>query len=584
MRNPFKIDQLSRYRDFARLLLKYGGKDLLSGSQLESFELDFVSPRAASSSASTSGDARAGGAEDLAAKGKQLADDLEAMGPTYIKVGQFLSSRPDLLPSPILEALSRLQDQVEPFSFEEVDRIVSEELGMRLSRAFAHFDARPVAAASLGQVHRARLRSGRSVAVKVQRPGIREQVLKDLEFLQGMAEFLEDHTSVGHRYGAKEMADEFRKSLLRELDYRLEARHLEVIGRNLSHLELIVVPAPVHDYVTTRVLTMDFVPGSKVTELGPLDFLELQGTALAEALCQAYLQQILVDGFFHADPHPGNVFITGDGRIALLDLGMVAQIAPHMQDQLVKLVLAMSEGHGEEAARAFLTLVRPLGEPRTEEVRGQIAEAVARFHQIGLGDVAMGRLLFDAGRVAVQGGYRISREMTMLSKTLLNLDQIARHLDPRFDPNASIRKHVSEILRRRMLHSLSPGKLFAGALDLKEIVEKLPGRVNRLLDAAAENRLQVRVKAIDEVLLMEGLQKIANRITLGLVISALIVGAALMTRVETSFRILGYPGMPLLLFLGAGASALALVWNIVLRDLQIRRAKMRTLKQDTTGP
>jgi predicted unusual protein kinase regulating ubiquinone biosynthesis (AarF/ABC1/UbiB family) len=582
MRNPFKIDQLSRYKDFARLLLKYGGKDLLSGSQLESFELEFVSPHAASPSASTSADTRAEGSEDLAAKGKQLADDLEAMGPTFIKVGQFLSSRPDLLPAPILEALSRLQDQVEPFSFEEVERIVSEELGMRLSRAFAHFDARPVAAASLGQVHRARLRSGRSVAVKVQRPGIREQVLKDLEFLQGMAEFLEDHTAVGHRYGVKEMAEEFRKSLLRELDYRLEARHLEVIGRNLSHLELIVVPAPVHDYVTTRVLTMDFVPGTKVTDLGPLDFLELQGTPLAEALCQAYLQQILVDGFFHADPHPGNVFITGDGRLALLDLGMVAQIAPHMQDQLVKLVLAMSEGHGEEAARAFLTLVRPLGEPRTEEVRSQIAEAVARFHQIGLGDVAMGRLLFDAGRVAVQGGYHISREMTMLSKTLLSLDQIARHLDPRFDPNASIRKHVSEILRKRMLHSLSPGKLFAGALDLKEIVEKLPGRLNRLLEAAAENRLQVRVKAIDEVLLMEGLQKIANRITLGLVISALIVGAALMTRVETSFRILGYPGIPLLLFLGAGASALALVWNIVLRDLQIRRAKMRTLKQDAT--
>jgi len=576
MRNPFKIEHLSRYRDFARLILKYGGKDLLSGAHLESFEADLMAPRDAPSE--TAGAA----AVDLTAKGKQLAADLEAMGPTFIKVGQFLSSRPDLLPAPYIEALARLQDAVEPFSFDQVDRIVSEDLGTRLSRAFAEFEVKPIAAASLGQVHRARLRSGRRVAVKVQRPDIREQILKDLEFLQGLAEFLEDHTAAGHRYGPKEMVDEFRRSLLRELDYRLEARHLIVIGRNLSDIEQIVVPAPVDDYVTGRVLTMDFVPGSKITELGPLDFLELKRTPLAEALCRAYLQQILVDGFFHADPHPGNVFITEDGRIALLDLGMVAQIPPNMQDELVKLVLAMSEGHGEEAARAFLTLVRPIGEPRTDEVQSRIAEEVARFHQIGMGDVSMGRLLFDAGRVAVQGGYRISRELTMLSKTLLNLDQIARHLDPEFDPNAAIRRHVSEILRKRVLHSFSPGRLFAGALELKEIVEKLPGRLNRLLEAVAENKLQVRVKAIDEVLLMEGLQKIANRITLGLVISALIVGAALMTHVQTSFRIFGYPGIPLLFFLAAAGSALALVWNIVLRDLQIRRAKIRALKQDGT--
>lgn len=171
----------------------------------------------------------------------------------------------------------------------------------------------------------------------------------------------------------------------------------------------------------------------------------------------------------------------------------------------------------------------------------------------------------------------------MLSKTLMNLDQVARSLDPQFDPNASIRRHASDMLRRRMLRSLSPGRLFTGALEIKEFAEKLPERLNRLIDAFADDKLQIRIKAIDEVLLMEGLQKVANRITLGLVISSLIVGAALLVRVETSFRILGYPGIPFLFFLTAGISALVLISNILLRDLQVHRAKIRALKQKGKG-
>jgi len=577
MANPFKIQHLSRYKDFARLLFKYGGSGLLAGSRLESLESE-LPPES-----SSQGDLGKEGSADHASKAVQLAADLEAMGPTFIKVGQFLSSRPDLLLAPYVEALARLQDDVEPFSFGEVERILSEELGMRLSRAFMDFEAEPTAAASLGQVHRARLRSGRRVAVKIQRPVIREQILQDLEILQEMAEFLSEHTEMGRKFGVEEMVGEFRRSLLRELDYRLEARHLTVIRKNLSHLHRILIPAPVDDYVTSRILTMDFVSGTKITDLSPLVFVELDRGALAEELCQAYLQQILVDGFFHADPHPGNVFITDDGRIGLLDLGMVAQIPANMQDELTKLVLAASEGQGDEAARHFLRLVRPIGEPRPEDVRSRIAEAISRFHQIGLEEISLGRLLFDAGRVALDGGYRMPRELTMLSKTLMNLDQVARSLDPQFDPNASIRRHASDMLRRRMLRSLSPGRLFTGALEIKEFAEKLPERLNRLIDAFADDKLQIRIKAIDEVLLMEGLQKVANRITLGLVISSLIVGAALLVRVETSFRILGYPGIPFLFFLTAGISALVLISNILLRDLQVHRAKIRALKQEGKG-
>ena len=199
---------------------------------------------------------------------------------------------------------------------------------MRLSKAFADFDSTPLAAASLGQVHRAQLRDGRPVAVKVQRPGIRQVILEDLEAFSEMATLIDKHTEVGRRFAFHDMLEEFRKTLLRELDYRREALNLVTLANNLRSYQRLVIPQPVDDYTTSRVLTMDYVRGTKITDLSPLARIELDDQALADDLCKAYLDQILVDGFFHADPHPGNLLITDDGRLALLDLGMVARIDP----------------------------------------------------------------------------------------------------------------------------------------------------------------------------------------------------------------------------------------------------------------
>ncbi|MBA2734742.1 MAG: AarF/ABC1/UbiB kinase family protein, partial [Acidobacteria bacterium] len=222
-------------------------------------------------------------AEEVSApEAGELSKDLEKMGPTFIKLAQLLSTRADILPVPYLEALARLQDDVEPFSFKEVEEIVTEELGVRLSKAFTNFEAQPVAAASLGQVHRAQMRDGREVVVKVQRPGIRELVLKDLEILQGIAEFLDNHTETGRRYEFSKILAELRKSLLRELDYSQEARHLITFNRNFREFERIVVPMPVEDYSTTRILTMDFIEGKKITALSPLALMDLDGYQLAE--------------------------------------------------------------------------------------------------------------------------------------------------------------------------------------------------------------------------------------------------------------------------------------------------------------
>ncbi len=553
-----KSEHLKRYRDIGWLLMKYGRSDLVKRAGLEE-AIEGTEPFD----------------PEVPAKAEELANDLEQMGPTFIKLAQLLSTRADLLPFPYLDALARLQDSVGPFSFGEVEEIVCTELGVRISKAFTRFDSVPMAAASLGQVHRARMRDGREVVVKVQRPNIRERIVEDLEAMDEIAQFLDRHTEAGRRYEFQPMLLEFRKSLLRELDYRQEARNLITFSENLHEFENIIVPLPIEDYTTSRVLTMDYIKGKKITSLTPLARIDIDGHILADYLFRAYLQQILVDGFFHADPHPGNVFLTEDNRIAIIDLGMVAHITPRFQENLLQLLLAISEGRGDEAA----VVTSKVGEPRENfddgQFRRQVSDLITQHQAANLRDMDAGRVVLEITRIAGETGFRLPVEYTMIAKALLNLDQIVETLDPSFDPNAAIRRHGMAITRQRLMKSLSPGGLFTSAIEVKEFVEKLPGRVNKLLDAVANNDVEIKVDAIDEVKLMEGLQKVANRITLGLVLAALIVGAALMMRVETRFTILGYPGIAIIFFMIAAGAALFLAFTILFTDEKKRKTDPR---------
>lgn len=544
-------ENLKRLKDIALLLIKYGRSDLIKTPGFEEAILD-------SEYVNT----------DPAAKpdANELARDLEAMGPTFVKLGQLLSSRADLLPAPYLEALARLQDQVEPFSFAEVEETVTSELGVRLSKAFAEFEREPIAAASLGQVHRAWMRDGRCVVVKVQRPEIREQIARDLDALSEIAELFDKHTETGKRYEFRRILAEFRKSLLRELDYRIEARNLETVRGNLAEIESIVVPAAIEDYTTSRVLTMEYVRGRKITDVSPLAKIELDGFHLAEQLFRAYLQQILVDGIFHADPHPGNVFLTDDNEIALIDLGMVGQIRLEHQDNFLQLLLAISEGVGDKAAE----FTRRMGEPKAgydeAQFTQEISELVARHQVSNPEQIEAGRVVLEIARIAGDANFRMPSGFTMVAKTLLSLDQIVHILDPQFDPRTSIRENALEILEQRLTKNLSVTSILRTVVEAKTLLEKVPGRLNRFLDALAHNEVRVKVDAIDEKVVLEAFQKIANRITLGLVIAALIVGAALLTRVETPFKILGYPGLAIIFFLIAACMGIGIVVSIVFYD------------------
>jgi len=558
MKISLKPHHLKRYKDIALLFAKYSSPDFAR-------EFDLGDEFMAGASETPKGAS--------ALPPEELANDLERMGPTFVKLGQLLSSRADLLPERYLKALARLQDKVKPFSYAEVEEIVQTELGVRLSKAFSRFDSEHLAAASLGQVHRAALRDGRRVVVKIQRPNIRKQIAGDFQVLEEIAEFMDEHTKVGRRYQFVKVLNEFKTTLLHELDYQREATNLNTIADNLSQFRRIHVPRPVADYTTRSVLTMQFVEGTKITELSPLARLDIDGEGLAEELFKAYLKQVLVDGIFHADPHPGNIFLTDDGRVALLDLGMVGHIAPAMQEELIKLLLAISDGQSDEACDFVLRISETSDEFDESDFRRLAAQLIADQKDAPLGERDVGKALLAVGKIAADTGLYVPSELTMLGKTLLQLDQVGKTLSPNFNPTASVRRNVSEILSQRMWKQASPSKMLGTMLELKDFVGGLPSRLSKVLDTLANPELELKIKNSDTQQLMDGFQKVANRITTGLILAALIVGASLLMQVNTSFRILGYPGFAMLCFLFAAAGGAWLVLSTLFKD---HRDKKRT--------
>ena len=555
----FSANHLKRYKQIALLLWKYGRSDLVQQMAVR----DEFDPQ----------ELEKGAPKDAAPE--QLADDLEAMGPTYVKMGQVLAGRPDLLPRPYIKALERLQDKVKPFPYEEVEQIILAELGVRVSKSFSRFDTEPMAAASLGQVHLAALRDGRLVAVKVQRPDIRRQIADDFEVLAEIAAFMDDHTEIGRRYRFNAVVAEFRTTIQNELNYEREAQNLIVVGKNLKEFKLIQVPQPILDYSTRGVLTMEYITGRKITTLGPLGKMDIDGPPLAEELFRAYLKQVLVDGIFHADPHPGNVFITDDGRIALLDLGMVGYTAPAMQEHLLKILLAVSEGRGDEAAEAVVRISEKTELFDHPEFRRQIGQLVAVHRDQGLKDLNVGRTLLDVSRHARENGLFVPSDLVLLGKTLLQLDEVGRILDPTFDPNASIRRNAGQITSSRMSRDTSQGTVVNTLLELKDFTVNLPARLNRIMDAVANAELEVKVKATDAKMVVDGIEKVANRIAHGLLLAALIIGAALMMRIDTRWHLFGYPGFAMLIFLLAATGTLLLIYNIHSQDRKSRKNRPR---------
>ena len=504
---------------------------------------------------------------------QELVDDLKAMGPTYIKLGQLLSTRPDLLPDDYLDALANLQDNVEPIEFEEIKEIIETELGTKISKAFHNFDEKPLASASIGQVHRAELLSGRPVAVKVQRPGIQKKFYEDLDTFQDMVDWAVKHVEAAKRYALDEVFAELRKILLFELDYKREAQNLIRIKKNLEHFDQLIVPEPILDYSTGKVLTMEFIKGKKVTSLSPLRQIENDYSELVSQLVESYLQQIINDGFAHADPHPGNIKFTDTNKIALIDLGMIARFSSGIREQLIELLIALGNNNGEKTARVLLKMSRLTEDSETEKFSRTVNAVVMESENSLAKDLQTGKTLIQLNQLAIQTNIKLPVEINILGKILLNLDQIVAILDPEFDLRKAIRENVDEMMRKQMLDELKPENFFSMLIEAKNLLENMPARLNQLTENLAANKFKLKIDAIDEKRVTDGFQKVANRITLGLIIASMIIGASMLMQVPTSFTIFGYPGLAIIFFLLAAAGGFILSYIIIFKDENLNNKK-----------
>lgn len=536
---------LKRYVEIAGLLLRHGGKEWLS-------------PDARTELAGQ------GALADSDDDGSDLADDLEKMGPTFVKIGQLLSTRPDIVPPRHIESLRRLRNDVEPFDSDTAVQIIRDELGVNPGKAFAEFSPEPFAAASLAQVHRARLRDGRDVVIKVQRPDIRERMVDDLDALQAIASFLERHSEAARCMELAGVVEHLRRTLLLELDFNTERANLHQFAKIFADYPRLTLPEPIDDFCSGRVLTMTYIEGTSLTDLSPVVRTEIDGDEIARQFFEAYLRQVLVVGSFHADPHSGNLLLTPDRRLAILDLGMVGRFPATEQRELLKLLLAIAEADGSRASAIAIELGRPTPRFEPERFEQLITELVLRHADARISDLNVGGILIQICRVATECGLRLPPELALLGKTLLNLDEVGKTLDPDFDPHAAIRENADDIMRDRTEHESLPGQVYTALLETREFAEKLPRQLTRILDNAAANELRFRVDAFDQVAMIRSIRKIANRITAGLVLAALIIGAALMMRVQTDFTLFGYPGIAMVLFLAAATGAFWLALSVLL--------------------
>ena len=552
------LQQLNNYAKFFSFILKYYNSDVVkstANSVLNEIEKTEISE------------------DEYNQKPEELVEDLKKMGPTYVKLGQLLSTRPDLLPENYLQALANLQDDVETVPYEEIQKIFEEEIGVKINKAFELFDPKPLASASIGQVHLALLPSGRKVVVKIQRPGIRKNFIEELETLKNMADLAVTHSKVAKKYALDDVIEELRFILLNELDYNKEAQNLVILKENLKEFKNLIVPSPVAEYSSSKVLTMDFIDGKKITSLGNLKKIETDFTSVIDDLVEAYMKQIIVDGFVHADPHPGNIHVTADDKVALMDLGMVAKFSPKIQEKIMMLLVGMTKKDGDDITDALLEISEyDSAKVNLDHFRKNINRLVMDSTSTNAEDMETGRILLQMNRIAADEGIKLAVELNILGKVLLNMDQIVAVLTPKYDLQKAIRRFMEKMVNKKMQQELKPENAYAFLLDNKKLLENLPGRLNKITENLANNQLELKINAIDEDRLTEGFQKVANRITSGLIIAAMIIGAALLMRIPSTYTILGYGVLPFFFFVIAIGLGLFLVYSIMFKDDHFKKS------------
>ncbi len=505
---------------------------------------------------------------------------LQELGPTYVKLGQIMSSRADLLPPAWTQELAKLQDEVLPFPYQQVREIISTELDASVDALFESFDEQPIAAASIGQVHRAMLPDRRPVVVKVQRPGIEPQVRADMEIMRDLARLVEANTLWGKQYGVVGIVEEFERTLLDELDYTNEGRNADRLRHNMVSNPKVRVPFVHWNLVSPHVLTMEWVKGVKVNRLEILDEASVNRVIIAEALIRSIFKQILSDGFFHADPHPGNLFVDLEKETLIyLDLGMMGYLVADQREELSNLVLAALRRDSRDLARVVLMIGTPYKPVHELELRRELDRILDRYMTASLSEISFSGILDEIVSMVFEHGIRLPSELTLALKALMQAEEVGRLLNPNIQIVEVARKVAQQILWERMAPRVILGDTVQSFREAQRMVKVFPRAAERLLQQIENGSLQFELDLPNFQHQILHLNIVLNRLAAGLIIAGMAIASAVAMSISPDdawvvVPILGTTGFVATLIIAAG-----LTWSL-LQDIQRLKRQQRKEREE----
>jgi len=541
---------LSRYRQILAILFRYGFGDLIELLKIEQYieiGLQLISKN------------RGDRVEKLS-RPQRARMVFEELGPTYIKFGQILSTRPDLIPARYTKELSKLQDKVPPFDFSEALRTIEADFGSPPEKLFDFLEEEPFASASIGQVHRARLPDGETVAVKVQRPGIKKIIEVDLEIMLHLATLMERNIEEMSLYRPVKIVEEFARTLEKEIDYTIEATTMERFGRSFLDDSTIYIPKVFRDTTSERVLTMELVEGIKVSEIDTLedagydrDVITVRGTDLI-------LKQVFDHGFFHADPHPGNIFLLPDNVICLLDFGMTGSVDRQTREEFVNLIDSVVQQNESRATQVILRLTNWDDEPDIRLLEKDVADFMGRHLYKPLKDIEVGKLLNQLLELISRHRLMLPPDIFLMMKTLTTIEGVARMLNPDFDMISQTAPFIERVKLARFYPRRIAGDLIELGADMLHFAHQFPKDMLEFMRLVRQQKLAVQMqhKGLEEMLATH--DQISNRISFSIIIAALIIGSALI--VISAIPPLFY-GISLIGIVGFLAAAVMGIWLLV---------------------